>query len=305
MSLIALNDADKTGYPNLALMKLSAWHKKKGDKVCQYVPLLKGSYDKIYSSKVFTFTKSFPLPSGCEKGGYGHEFKLNRKIKRLPDKIEHIKPDYSLYDCDRSYGFLTRGCPNNCPWCVVPKMEGDICAHADVEEFLAHLDVVLMDNNVLAHNHGIEQIEKMARLGLKVDFNQGLDARLIDDGMAKRLSKLKWLSPVRMACDAKSQMKHIQKAVTLLRWHNTKPTRFFIYVLVKDIDSALERVKFLKGMYLDPFAQPYIDEKREPTQEQQDFARWVNHKAIFGSVPWKEYRRSARKEKRKQKGFGF
>ena len=284
---IAIHDADNTGFPNLALMKISAWHKTKGDDVSKFIPLM--TYDKVYSSKVFSWNpENGYLPSNTEKGGTG--YKLYNKI--LPDEIEHTCPDYNIYNTYRSFGFLTRGCPNHCPWCIVPKKEGNIRAHADIEEFTRHSEVILMDNNILAHKHGIEQIEKIARLGLKIDFNQGLDARLIDDGIAKRLSQIKWLHPVRLACDRKSQMKHIQKAVTLLRWHNVTPRTYFVYVLIKDINDALERVKFLKGMGLDPFAQPYRDYKtnNEPTQEQKDFARWVNHKAIFKSVTWEQYK---------------
>ena len=178
----------------------------------------------------------------------------------------------------------------NCSWCIVPDKEGDIRAHADVEEFL-HCDrVVLMDNNILAHSHGIEQIEKMGRLNLKVDFNQGLDARLIDDSVAKRLSKLKWLSPLRLSCDHKGQMSSVRKAVEILRWHNVTPVRYFCYVLVRDVDDAVERVKFLKGINVDPFAQPYIDTiGSKPSWRQRMFSRWVNHKAEFKSRTWDDY----------------
>ena len=164
-------------------------------------------------------------------------------------------------------------------------------AHADIEEFLRHKDVVLMDNNVLASEHGIQQIEKIVKLQVKVDFNQGLDARLIDDAMAKLLSRLKWRHPIRLACDHPAQMTAIQKAVQLLRWHNARPARYFVYCLVNEVDEALERVKFLKGLYLEPFAQPFQDYENtiRPTKRQLDFARWVNHTAVFNSVEWSQY----------------
>ena len=288
MQSIGLYSADKNSYPNLALMKLSAYHKAKGDVVSWYVPLEK--YDKIYSSKVFTYShENDYLPKGTKKGGTGYQ-----AFKTLPNEIEHIKPDYTLYGIDYSLGFLTRGCPNNCQWCIVPKKEGNIRSNADIKEFLQHDKAVLMDNNVLACNHGIKQLEKISNLGIKVDFNQGLDARLIDDSIAKLLSKVKWLHPVRLACDTSSQMPIIQKAVTLLRWHNVTPSKYFIYVLVKSIDDAIERIKFLKGLSLDPFAQPYREYQNntEPTKEQKNFARWVNHKAVFKSVKWDDYRKT-------------
>jgi len=286
---IGLHDSDDTKYPNLALMKLSAWHKQQGDTVSFFTPL--EEYEKIYSSKVFTWSKDHYLPSNALRGGAGY-----KNYHGLPDYVEHICPDYSLYGIDYSMGFLTRGCPNNCTWCIVPFKEGYIKPHSDIEEFLQHKKVILMDNNILACDHGIQQIEKIAKLKLKVDFNQGLDARLIDEGAAKRLSRLNWLAPLRLSCDTQSQMSAILKAVTLLRWYNTVPRRYYVNVLVKDIDDALERVRFLKGLDLDPFAQPYRDYDNKVTvaPEQKNFARWVNHKAVFKSTTWENYKSNKR-----------
>lgn len=282
---IAIHDNENNGYPNVALMKLSAWHKQQGHSVEWFNSM--SAYDSVYSSKVFTWTEPDPyLPASASRGGTGHDIN-----KTLPDLIEHICPDYSLYDCEKSYGFLTRGCPRSCSWCFVPEKEGKVRAHADIEEFARHKEVILMDNNVLAHDHGIQQIEKIAELGLKVDFNQGLDARLIDNSIAQRLGKVKWIRHTRLACDTVSMIEPIRKAVELLRWHNANPAQIFCYVLVRDIEDALERVRFLKSMYVLPFAQPYRDpEGHEPTKEQKDFARWVNHKAIYKKTTWEDYR---------------
>jgi len=286
---IALHDHENNNYPNLALMKLSAWHKAQGDTVEWFNSLLSG-YDKVYSSKIFTWTKTDPyLPDDAICGGTGFDV-----ATILPDEVEMMLPDYSLYNCDKSYGFLTRGWIRSCPWCFVPRKEGAIRAHQDIEDFARHKEVVLMDNNVLAHEHGIQQIEKIAKLGLKVDFNQGLDARLIDDSMAKLLGKVKWSPSVRLACDSVSMIEPIRKAVEALRWNNVTPSRYFCYVLVKDIDDAIERIKFLKSMYIDPFCQPYRDQDgTEPTKVQCDFARWVNHKAVFKTTTWADYKRAA------------
>lgn len=284
---IALHSSDKTHFPNLALMKLSAWHKAKGDIVKWYDDLWATTYDQIYSSKVFTFTQKDKLFGNVQYGGTGNDIKT-----KLPDEIEHICPDYDLYDLDYSLGFLTRGCPNKCSWCIVPEKEGDIKANADIDEFLRHNKVVLMDNNVLASDYGIHQIEKLIKLKIKIDFNQGLDCRLIDDSIAKLLSKVKWLHPIRLACDTMAQMEPIQKAVRLLRWYNARPVRYFVYCLIKDIDEAMERIKFLKGLYCEPFAQPYRDFRNniEPSKEQKRFSRWVNHTAVFNSIPYEQYK---------------
>jgi len=282
---IALHDSENKKYPNLALMKLSAWHKTQGDDVEFYSELF--DYDKIYSSKVFTFTEENKyLPLDTEKGGTGYNIKNN-----LPDEIEHICPDYSLYGINYSMGFLTRGCSNKCKWCIVPVKEGNIKPNADIEEFARHKEVVLLDNNVLASEHGLKQIEKISKLGLKIDFNQGLDARLIDNSIAKLLSKVKWLKPLRLACDSQSQKKHIQNAVQLLRKHNCTPRRYFVYAIIQDIEESLDRIEFLRSLNLDPFCQPYRDfeNNTEPTHIQKRLARYVNHKAIFKSVSFSDY----------------
>lgn len=282
---IALHNADKSGFPNLALLKLAAYHRAQGHSVEWHLPLM--SYDIVYSSKVFSWTpEDAYLPRNAQKGGTGY---ASNNI--LPDAIEHICPDYVFGHVDFSLGFLTRGCIRSCPWCIVPQKEGEIRAHADIEEFSRHKNVILMDNNVLAHPHGIEQIEKIARLGLRVDFNQGLDARLIDADIARRLAALRWMHPLRLACDHKNQMPDIEKAVRLLRKAGATPRRYSCYVLVKDVEDALERVEFLRVLGVSPFAQPYRQpgSTKNPSPELRHFARWVNHKAIFNSTSWHKY----------------
>jgi hypothetical protein len=269
-------------------MKLSAFYKANGHTVELTTPDKANGYDAGFASKVFSFTPMPKLPKHFEAGGSGADI-----TKKLPEDIEHFTPDYHLYNLTYSLGFLTRGCIRSCDFCIVPVKEGGITAHADITEFARHRDVVLLDNNVLASEHGIRQIEKIVMLGLRVDFTQGLDARLIDDGIARLLSKVKWLKPIRLACDSKAMIPHIEKAVGLLRWHNATPRKYSVYVLVKDVPDALERVRFLKGLNVEPFAQPYRDftAGAEPARAQRDFARWVNHKAIFKSVLWDDYKK--------------
>jgi hypothetical protein len=146
-----------------------------------------------------------------------------------------------------------------------------------------------MDNNILACEHGIKQIEKLARLGVKVDFNQGLDVRLINHAVARLLSKIKWIRFTRIACDSEQMQAATQKAVTLLRWHNVNPANIFVYCMIRDPERDLDRIMFLKGLYLQVFAQPYRNDDKEPLAELKQLARWVNHKAIFKSVPYEDY----------------
>ena len=128
---IGLTDVDGHHFPNLALMKIAAYHKSIGDSVEWASPLF-GHYDRVYKSKVFTFTPDDDTPYACEvvKGGTGYGM-----YEDLPEEIDGICPDYSIYpQFTAAYGFLTRGCPNRCPWCIVPKKEGSIRAYSDIEE---------------------------------------------------------------------------------------------------------------------------------------------------------------------------
>lgn len=293
---IALHDSDRTRFPNLPLMKLSAWHRAQGDTVERFIALANDSYDRVYSSKVFSFTAEEPnLPRGVIRGGTGYGSGPD-----LPDEIEHIMPDYSLYPAfQASLGFVTRGCIRSCSWCVVPGKEGKIHAHAELEEFLRPgcRDVVLMDNNILAHEHGIAQLERTITLNLRIDCNQGLDARLIaaDDALAHLLSRVHWLKSIRLACDHKSQMLAVERTVTAIRRHGGKKYNFSCYVLVKDVPDALERIEFLRALGVEPFAQPYREpgSKSVPAQDLRRLARWCNHKAIFKTVPWPKYQGGA------------
>lgn len=287
---IGLHDSDNTGFPNLALMKLSAWHKAQGDSVEWWNPLL--PYDRVYSSKVFTFTpECLYLPENTVKGGTGYGI-----MDELPPEIDAMFPDYSLYPkCDHAIGFLTRGCIRKCPWCVVPKKEGQIRPYRTWREIKRpdSRDIVFMDNNVLACQHGLEQIENMGGENVRVDFNQGLDARLITDDVAQKLARLKWINYIRMSADTDAMLNVVLTAIDRLGKYGVKPYKAFVYVLVQDIESAERRVIKLRDVGANPFAQPYRDftTNAEPPQEQRDLARWVNHKAIFKSVrTFQEYK---------------
>jgi radical SAM superfamily enzyme YgiQ (UPF0313 family) len=178
---IGLVDVDRTRFPNLALMKISAYHKSIGDSV-EWADAMFGDYDRVYMSKIFTFTPDYPYSFDCEvvKGGTGYDLH-----SRLPEEIDRMSPDYSIYtsiDSRTAYGFLTRGCPNKCKWCVVPIKEGNVLPYQDVDEIAVdgRTNLILMDNNILAAGeYGIQQLEKIIERGYRVDFNQALDARLV------------------------------------------------------------------------------------------------------------------------------
>lgn len=288
---IGLIDIDGHNFPNLALMKLSAYHKAKGDKV-EFYSIFGGEYDIVYRSKVFTYTNDYQYYINSKEiisGGTGYNYSV-----KLPFEVEHFMPDYSLYNETKAYGFLTRGCPNNCSWCIVPQKEGKLVKNSDINEFWnGQKEVILLDNNVLASEHGLKQIEKIIDLKVKIDFNQGLDARIIADSksIAELLSKVKWIRYIRLACDHKNQIPFIEKALENLNLYGIKNYKIFVYMLVKEIDDALLRARFLKNKGCSPFAQPYrnFETKKEPAKELKNLARWVNHKAIFQSVDFLDY----------------
>ena len=289
--LVGLHDSDKTDFPNYALMKISAWHKAQGDTVEWWIPFLQ--YDRVYSSKVFTFTEECPyLPPDTIKGGTGYGI-----YDELPQEIDDMFPDYSIYPkVDYAIGFLTRGCIRKCPWCVVPKKEGHIRPYRTWQEIKRpdSRDIVFMDNNVLACPHGVEQMKDMIGKKVRVDFNQGLDARLITPEIAEILSKLKWIRQIRMSCDTDAMLDVVLTAIKRLQDCGVKPYRVFVYLLVQDIESAERRAIALRQVGADAFAQPYRDftNNEEPDEELKRFARWVNHKAIFNTVPrFADYKR--------------
>lgn len=277
-----------SNFPNLALMKLSAWHKQQGDIVEWAVPLF-GEYDRVYQSKVFTFTPDDTTPWNCEviKAGTGYR----DYSTRLSYEQEHVCPDYSLYpDFDAALGFTTRGCVNKCPWCIVPGKEGAITAHADIDEFLGgRKKIVLLDNNILAHAHGIAQLSKCADRGLYVDCNQGMDARLVTSEIANILARVKWQHRrIRFAADTSPMIRIVKRAVDMLRSAGYTG-EFFIYaLLVGDINECVNRVLELKNY--DPkiyiHAQPYRDFAglNKIPQWQKDLAYYCNKRMIYKAV---------------------
>lgn len=294
MSLIGLHESDKTNFPNLALMKLSSYHKAHGDRVERWIPMAK--YDRVYSSKVFTFSPEEPmLPDNTIKGGTGYGI-----MDELPPEVDAMFPDYDLYpNTDYAIGFLTRGCIRKCPWCIVPKKEGMIRAYRNWQEVKRpdFRDIVFMDNNVLACDFGIQQMESMIGQNVRIDFNQGMDARLITPEVAEIIGRLKWIRFVRMSCDTDAMLDTVLDRVELMKKHGTKPYKVFVYLLVQDIESAENRALALRSAGVDVFAQPYRDFENniEPTKQMKDFARWVNRKEIFKSVDtFADYKRGRR-----------
>ena len=284
-----------SNYPNLALMKLSAAHKANGDNVDWYNPF--DSYDIVYLSKIFSFTDDYPHPivnaQLVKRGGTGYDYATT-----LPAEIDSLQPDYSLYpsiDNRTAYGFLTRGCVRHCKWCIVPKKEGFIKPYMDIEQIAVNGrdKVVLMDNNVLAIDYGIQQIEKIAKLGIHVDFNQGLDARLVTEDVAQLLAKTKWIKRIRLACDTPAQIAECDKAIDRIDKYGYKGQYLIYCILLDDINECYERVTHWRnrGSRFYPFCQPYRDLTKPNVipMWQKDMANWANKRQRFCTCDFKDY----------------
>lgn len=297
---IGLHDAEQEymkhkTFPNYALMKISAYHKARGDSVEWWSPILTDTFDMIYSSKVFDFTPDNPyLPLTAIRGGTGYrDIPINQQ---LPPEIDAAFPDYSIYpECDYAIGYITRGCPNHCPWCVVPAKEGSIKPYRAWEQIVRpdSKKLVLMDNNILASEYGISQLESLIGSGYAIDLNQGMDARLVDDRIAGILARLKWIRFIRFSCDQIPQIEAIERAAELLEKHGKKPYNLFIYLLVtKDVENAayrVERLKRLKGISI--YAQPERNDRKGiiPNALQKEFAQRFVYGRCYLKESWAEY----------------
>lgn len=292
---IGLVDVDKTKFPNLALMKISAYHKSIGD-IVEWANPLFGDYDKVYKAKIFTFSPDDTTPYDCEviKGGTGYSL-----TTQLPKEIDDSIPDYSIYpqiDKKTAYGFLTRGCPNKCKWCVVPIKEGDIRPYRDVEEIAINgrTNLILMDNNIIACEYGLEQIEKLVKNKYRVDFNQALDARLVTEDIAKLLAQVKWLNQIRFGCDTPKQINECEKAMALIDKYRGKPKQYLLYTMIgSDINEAYTRLSYFRNnKRVRIVAQPYRD-FNNPLQVipqwQKDLARWAMRREIYAVCDFKDF----------------
>lgn len=290
---IALLAVD-SDYPNLALMKLSAYHKAHGDTVHWYNPF--DRYDRLYMAKVFSFTPDYRYyitnVGEVVRGGTGYDIH-----SVLPGEVDRLQPDYSLYPGvadNMAYGFLTRGCPNHCRWCIVPQKEGGIRPYMDVDDIaVAGRDyLILMDNNILACGYGLAQIEKIVRRKYHVDFNQAIDARLVTPEVARMLAKVTWMKRIRFGCDTPAQIAHCECAIELIRSCGYRG-EFFLYCILMDFAESYRRIShWRRDKKVIPFAQPYRDidnpHQRIP-QWQKDMAHWVNRKELFAKCSFEDF----------------
>ncbi len=286
-------------FPNLALMKISAYHKAKGDTVEWFMPFYRDKYDLVYSSSVFDFTPKPTLdylPENTIYGGTGYG--LYGKKHDLPKEIDESYPDYSIYpNCDYAIGFLTRGCINKCSFCVVPKKEGEIRPYSRWQDIVRNdtKRVHFMDNNVLACEYGVEQLKELANTDYLVDFNQGLDIMLVTEEVVSILAKIKWDTYIRFSCDKEYQLKHFERVIPLFKKYKIPLSKVFVYVLVqKDLDGADRRVQGLHKLCksINIYAQAERNELIgvKPNKLQLEFAQRYVYGRSYKKETWSEYK---------------
>lgn len=306
---IGLIDVDGHNFPNLALMKISAYHKSKGDDVEWWWGELE-YYDVVYMSKVFSaeYSKDAHTPMNCGKvikGGTGYCISLQNgkevfdktKNTLLPPEMEHVFPDYSIYpQYDFAISMTSRGCPNNCAFCHVSAKEGKCSVKvADVSDFWnGQKEIKVLDPNITACREKRELFKQYCETKAIIDFTQGLDIRLIDDDDISDINAMRikgihfaWDNPKQ---DLTSQFEHYKAKAK----HKPHGTYGMVYVLTNfnsTMEENLHRIYTLRDLGYNPYIMVY--NKPSAPKEIRDLQRWCNNKFIFKSCPdFKDYKKS-------------
>ena len=302
---IGLYDVDSHNYPNLPLMKLSAYHKAKGDNV-EFINRFK-HYDRVYVSKVFgdeystmddTVINADEIIYGgtgfCISIENGKEVFDKAKDKPLPDEIEHIMPDYSLYpDFKKACGFLTRGCPNNCPFCIVTNKEGGVSHKvADLSEFWdGQKEIDILDANILACKDHLELLEQIRDTNAKINFLQGLDARFLTPDNIALLKQLK-VEHYHFAFDLMKNKDRIVKGLELFRKEIGDLADCYVLTNFNTtFEQDMERVKILQELNIRPYIMIY--RKSTAPKKLRELQRWCNNRWIYASCPnFEDYKKN-------------
>lgn len=313
---IGLIDVDnwnnlKGCFPNLPLMKLSAWHKEQGNLVEWYDP--SKHYDIVYMSKVFSFTNE-PFEEihadQVVKGGSGYAIQLidgkevfdQKKHSNLPDHIEHIFPDYSLYGItNTAHGFMSRGCPRGCFFCHVKAKEGcKAYKVADLNEFWnGQKNIELYDPNTLACPEWKDILQQLIDSKANVDFNQGVDIRLMTDEKCEMLMQMK-IKHIHFAWDRYQDKKFVvpklQRFKEMTGWSRDKVTVYILTNYDTTMEQNLERVKTCRELGFNPYIMRYDKEHIPRGSEINKLARYVNTKRIFWLCPtFEQYKEDLKK----------
>lgn len=279
--------------PNIALMKISAYYKKQGAEVefIQYG----GKYDKIYASCVFTKNKKECLKiQKCYKdakiGGTGWDIK-----SELPCDIENMNPDYSLYGIDYGIGFTTRGCPNKCAFCIVPKKEGLLKQYREIKDIINPKSnkLILLDNNFTEDPLMIEKCKEIKDRNLIVDLCQGVNIRVMTEEKAYWLSQIKHMKQLRIAWDNIKDEKRVMDGLNILsKYMNLR--NVMCYVLTgfnTTLEEDLYRINKLQSMNIDPYVMVYNDKDDKVLKLLE---MWCNQPWLRKKIKFEEYDRYKR-----------
>lgn len=278
---IGLVDVDNHNFPNIALMKLATYHQNRGDDV-EWANALFGEYDILYKAKVFTFTPDDNTYYKAEKvicGGTGYDLK-----SRLPYEAEHSFPDYSLYGIsDTAYGYLSRGCPRGCSFCIVKEKEGGVSVKvANLTEWWnGQKYIKLMDPNITACPDFEELMQQLIDSKAWIDFTQGLDIRLMTPKKADMINSCK-LKMMHFAWDNPDDTITPQKLKEYVGAFKLGSRNKRVYVLTNygsSHEQDYSRVMQLREMGYDPFVMVY--EKWNAPTITKRLQRWVNNKFLF------------------------
>lgn len=277
---IGLLDVDGHNFPNLALMKISAWHKRQGNVVDWWMAL--DHYDMVYKSKVFTFTPDISTVIQADKiieGGTGYDLQ-----NKLPDAVERMQPDYGIYpEYPEAYGFLTRGCPRDCKFCIVSGKEGRCSKQvADLSDFKADRKTIkLLDPNLLACKDREKLLQQLVDSKAWIDFTQGIDIRFTDPDVISLLNKIKvkvihfaWDNPEEDLTDKFIKYNELSKI------KDSRRKRVYILTNFSSThEQDLYRVYTLRDLGYGPYVMIY--DKDSAPRETRRLARWVNNIKIF------------------------
>lgn len=293
---IGLIDVDSHNFPNLTLMKISAWHKAAGNEVDWYDPLTAWQHppDLVYMSKVFTFTPDYQHPVNAGKiikGGTGYFYPDGGAT--LPEEIEHIYPDYSLYPemtKNTAYGFLTRGCPRGCDFCIVAEKEGKCSIKvADLSEFWrGQKNIMLLDPNMFACKDWKNLSQQLVDSKAWIDFSQGCDIRIMTEKKAEYIKQMR-IKLIHFAWDKYEDkdivIPKLREFKQITGWDKRKMT---VYVLVNfntTIEQDLERIYVLRELGYWPYVMIFEKDKLPRGHVIRRLQRWVNNRAVFETTP--------------------